>query len=118
LQLIKSDRDLQQEALTFRDELRFVASFVGLVEPTFAPDHTLSVFQNTLNEIEAIIKLMSVDRAESSTAADGSSIVTISAGGTVLAVSKATLQQAPSGSILANMASDVWGHDLDSDGQM
>ena len=35
-----------------------------------------------------------------------------------MAVSKATLQQAPSGSILANMASDVWGHDLDSDGNI
>jgi hypothetical protein len=56
--------------------------------------------------------------SSSSAASDASSIVTISAGGTLVAVSRATLLQAPSGSMLANMASDVWGHDLDSDGHI
>ena len=44
--------------------------------------------------------------------------VTIDAGGELVTTTKATLRQAPEGSILANMASDVWGHDLDSDGNI
>ncbi len=44
--------------------------------------------------------------------------MTINAGGVKLAVSKATLLQAPSGSLLHNMASDVWGHDLDREGHI
>ncbi len=44
--------------------------------------------------------------------------MTINVSGMIIAVSKHTLQQAPVGSPLHNMASDVWGHDLDSDGHI
>jgi hypothetical protein len=112
--------NILHEATAFRDELRFVARFVGIE----LSDVVESVgFEDTLDEIQAILRVMSAeDKADSSsstaTPSDASSIVTISAGGTVVAVSKATLLQAPSGSLLANMASDVWGHDLDSDGHI
>ncbi len=42
----------------------------------------------------------------------------LNVGGTKIAVKKSTLQQAPVGSPLYNMASDVWGHTTDSDGNI
>jgi hypothetical protein len=58
---------------------------------------------------------LAVKNAEKSPGAD---LVSISACGTVFVVSKRTLEQAPQDSPLYNMASDVWGHDLDSDGNL
>jgi hypothetical protein len=112
--IIAANAELDSRVGAFRDELIFVAQFVGITSPSTA------VCDSILDDIKGLVELLKCDRVASSSivAIDSTSIVTINAGGTVLAVSKATLQQAPSGSILANMTSDVWGHDLDSEGNI
>jgi hypothetical protein len=114
---LQSERDVLTDAQMFANELKFVAKFVRislLREVAIAPQEW-SAFENTLNEIKSIVKLF---KELASSSADSNDIVYINAGGVKLTVSKATLEQAPSGSILVNMASDVWGHDLDSDGNI
>jgi hypothetical protein len=128
-QLIEVETSLTSEVAVCRDELTFVAKYVGIPLPDSLSATGGDSIACVLSEIEAILAQLMMSTADSphpqtssssssSAASDASSIVTISAGGTLVAVSRATLLQAPSGSMLANMASDVWGHDLDSDGHI
>jgi hypothetical protein len=122
-ELTRQDLQLQQEAAAFRDELRFVAQYVGITLPPVKPlnvSDPANMFANCLSDIEATVKLVTpaahAARLNSADAPPG--IVSIKANGTVLAVGRATLLEAPRGSLLANSTSVVWGHDLDADGNI
>eukprot|EP01034_Spumella_vulgaris_P029684 gene29684-biopygen25397 len=106
---------LRRNIELFREELLFAVKYFGM---DFTPviyhatgiDCDLSVW---LAECETLVDALTVNHAKPSV-----DIVYINAGGAKLAVNKTTLLLAPTGSVLANMASDVWGHDLDSDGNI
>jgi hypothetical protein len=146
MDLIRADQDLQLEALAFRDELRFVARHVGIALPA-EKEKEVEDSHNVFSEVEALISLLTSNvvggagtgsgedikvgtkrtRGGKTTTSgsssvvpseDSSCIVTISASGTVFAVSRATLLHAPEGSLLRMMLSDEWGHSLDRDGHI
>src|SRR4051794_13255990 len=75
--------EIECEAVTFRDELRFIAKFVGVVLPEFDSSTYMeesSVFMRTVAEIHQIQEVISAEHASGATVGD-SSIVTINAGG-------------------------------------
>ncbi len=123
LHLLQWERRMDQEILSIRDHLECVAKFVSV--PLLGTEHVgssksspMALHISALDEIEYYAAKLLLSAQKVSSKLPSARIVTINAGGTVLAVSEATLQQAPCGSLLANMASDVWGHDLDSDGNI
>ncbi len=107
----ESESELLPETIAFRDELRYVAKLAGieLSSVNAGNDSEDASFEGTIQEIGAMVKVMSVDSVQSRTTDnDTHSIVYINvASRKVFAVSKATLLQAPAGAILANFASDV-----------
>jgi hypothetical protein len=103
--------ELDTQIDTLLGELRLIAQFIGVHTPQLAGSDDISD-ADSLCEVEQLIELLTAQVSTN----QNDQIVYIKAGGFKVAVNKTTLQQAPSGSMLTNMASDVWGHDLDSDG--
>ena len=79
------------------------------------PDSTvLSEFDSVMDEIQNFVSLF----ASTSDKPPVAETITIATPLHTLTTTKATLRQAPEGTPLYNMASDEWGHDKDSDGNI
>jgi hypothetical protein len=109
--------NLEREVAELGDEIHCVSSIVGHCRDkqmtTRADLEQPCDCEGSLEELDSDLQSILRHVAER----DFRSIVTINVNDTtIVSVNKSTLQHAPSGSMLANMASDIWGHDLDSDG--